>query len=135
MPGLSVVSALIRPWLPHLIGVALLTLAGLAAWQWVAGLGHRAHAQALQMELADLRSDLANCRATASSRLMQIERQNAATERARAEGEARRKAALAARDEALGALSETQARYDRLRESWPQGCVEAVARVRQEYGL
>lgn len=135
MPGLSVLPALIRPVLPYLIGLALLALAGLAAWQWITGLGHRAHAQTLQVELADLRSDLANCRATASSRLMQIEAQNVAVQKAREDGERRRKAALAARDGALARLEDTQARYNRLRESWPQGCVEAVARVRQEYGL
>lgn len=131
----EIIRALLRAWLPQLIGLALLVLAGLAAWQWVSGLGHRAHAQALQAQLADLRSDLASCRATASSRLMQIEAQNRAVMDARAEAEARRQAALTARDAALETLEATQARYDRLRESWPQGCVEAVARVRQEYGL
>lgn len=129
------IGGLLRAYLPHLVGAAVLILACLAAWQWVTGLGHRAHAQTLQVELADLRSDLANCRASAASRLEQIARQNEAVQQARREAEDRREAALAARDEALDVLSETQARYDRLRENWPQGCVEAVARVRQEYGL
>lgn len=131
----DVIRALLRAWLPHLIGLALLVLAGLAAWQWISGLGYRAKALALEARVATLQGDLARCEATASSRLMQIEAQNRAVMDARAEAEARRRVALAARDEALGALEATQARYDRLRESWPQGCVEAVQRVRQEYGL
>lgn len=126
---------LLRAWLPHLIGLALLVLAGVAAWQWISGLGYRGQVAVLEARVERLQGDLATCEATASSRLMQIEAQNRAVMDARAEGEARRKAALAARDEALDTLSETQARYDRLRKSWPQGCVEAVARVRQEYGL
>ena len=129
------IEKLLRTYLPHLITLALLALAGVAAWQYLSGQGYRLQAASLEADVERIQRELSECKATAASRLTQIEAQNAAVEQARAEGEARRKAALAARDEALGALSETQARYDRLRESWPQGCVEAVARVRQEYGL
>lgn len=131
----EIIRTLLRAWLPHLIGLALLVLAGLAAWQWISGLGYRAQALALEARVEQIQRELSECKATAASRLAQIEAQNAAVEQARAEGEARRKAALAARDGALAKLEDTQARYDRLRESWPQGCVEAVQRVRQEYGL
>ena len=129
------IGALLRTYLPHIITLALLALAGVAGWQWLSGQGYRLQAAGLETKVERLQGDLTACEATAASRLMQIEAQSAAVEQARAEGEARRKAALAARDEALDVLSETQARYDRLRESWPQGCVEAVQRVRQEYGL
>lgn len=131
----SVIGGLLRTYLPHLITLALLALAGVAGWQWLSGQEYRLQALTLEARVEQIQRELSECRATASSRLMQIERQNAAVEQARAEGEARRQAALAARDEALGALEATRARYNRLRESWPQGCVEAVARVRQEYGL
>lgn len=126
---------LLRAYLPHIITLALLALAGVAGWQWLSGQGYRLQAASLETKVAEIQRDLSECKATASSRLMQIEAQNAAVEQARAEGEARRKAALAARDGALAKLEDTQARYDRLRESWPSGCVEAVQRIRDEYGL
>lgn len=127
--------ALFRACLPYLIGAALLALIGIAAWRWVTGLGNEARVKVAQMQLLEAHGELAACKATAASRRAQIEAQNSATKRARAEGEARRKAALAARDEALGALEATQARYNRLSETWPSGCVEAVQRIRDEYGL
>lgn len=129
------IANLLRTYLPHLITLALLALAGVAGWQWLSGQGYRLQAANLEARVEQIQRELSECKATATSRLAQIEAQNAATKRARAEGEARRKAALAARDGALAKLEDTQARYDRLRESWPQGCVEAVQRVRQEYGL
>jgi small-conductance mechanosensitive channel len=127
--------AIIRAYLPHIVGIALLALAGIAGWQYLAGQGYRLQALTLEARVEQIQRELSECKATAASRLTQIEAQNTAVEEARAEGEARRQAALAARDGALAKLEDTQARYDRLRQSWPSGCVEAVARVRQEYGL
>lgn len=131
----EILRALFRACLPYLIGAALLALFGIAAWRWVTGLGNEAQVKVAQLQLLEAHGELAACKATSASRRAQIEAQNAAVEQARTEGEARRQAALAARDGALAALEDTQDRYDRLRESWPQGCVDAVARVRQEYGL
>lgn len=129
------IGGLLRTYLPHLITLALLALAGVAGWQYLSGQGYRLQAASLEADVERIQRELSECKATAASRLTQIEAQNTAVEEARAEGEARRQAALAARDGALAKLEDTQGRYERLRESWPQGCVEAVARVRQEYGL
>lgn len=128
-------STILRTYLPHLVTLALVVLAGAAGWQWLSGQGYRLQAATLETKLERLQGDMTACRAVGASRLAQIEAQNSAVEEARAQGEARREAALQARDEALAALDDTRGRYDRLRESWPQGCAEAVQRVREEYGL
>lgn len=129
------IRSLIKAYLPHIIALSLAALAILAGWQYVTTLGWKAKASALQAQLATVQGDLTACEANSASRLAQIEAQNNAVDEARRQGEARRRAAIEARNEAVKALQDTQARYARLQRDWPQDCVSAVDRVRQEYGL
>ena len=126
---------LIKAYLPYLIALIVAALAILAGWQYVTSLGYKAQASALQARLATVQGDLSVCAANNASRLAQIEAQSNAVNEARRLGELRREAAVKARNDALKALGETQARYARLQRDWPQDCVSAVDRVRQEYGL
>ena len=126
---------ILKAYLPHIVGVVVLCLLALAGWQYVTSLGWKAKASALQAQLATVQGDLTACEANSASRLAQIEAQNNAVDEARRLGEARRRAAIEARNEAVRALQDTQARYARLQRDWPQDCVSAVDRVRQEYGL
>ena len=126
---------LLRAYLPHMIALALLALAILAGYQWVTGLGYRAQAAALKVELLSVTEQLTGCKANSASRLAQIEAQINALDEAKRQGDRRRMVAIEARDAALLALDDTQARYARLQSDWPQDCVSAVERVRQEYGL
>jgi len=126
---------LIKAYLPQIIGAVLLALAILAGYQWVTGLGYRAQAAALKIELVSVTEQLTGCKANSASRLAQIEAQNGAVDEAKRVGDARRTAAIEARDNAVRAMRDTQARYARLQADWPQDCVSAVDRVRQEYGL
>jgi len=126
---------LIKAYLPHIIALSLAALVILAGWQYVTSLGWKAKASALQAQLATVQGDLTACESNSASRLAQIEAQNGAVDEARRLGELRREAAVKARNDALKALGETQARYARLQRDWPQDCVSAVDRVRQEYGL
>jgi hypothetical protein len=127
--------ALINAYLPHLIALALAALVVLAGWQYVTSLGYKAQASALKAQLATVQGELSICKSNSASRLAQIEAQNGAVDEAKRLGEARRKAAIEARNEAVKALQYTQAKYARLQRDWPQDCVSAVDRVRQEYGL
>jgi acyl-coenzyme A synthetase/AMP-(fatty) acid ligase len=129
------IKKLIKAYLPQIIGAALLAMALLAAWQYVSSLGYKAKASALQAQLATVQGDLTMCNANSSSRLAQIEAQNGAVDEAKRVGDARRKAAIEARDDAVKAMQDTQARYARLQADWPEDCVSAVDRVRQEFGL
>jgi len=122
-------------YLFHLIAAGALCLVLLLAYQWITGFGYRAQTAAARLELAKVRGQLIQCKGTAASRLSQLEAQNAATEDARRLGEQRRRSALDSRNEALRALKDTQAKFARLQQEWPQDCVSAVDRVRQEYGL
>lgn len=126
---------ILKAYLPHIVGGVVLCLITLAGWQYVTSLGWKAKASALQAQLATVQGDLTACEANSESRLAQIEAQNNAVDEARRLGEARRRAAIEARNEAVRALQDTQARYARLQRDWPQDCVSAVDRVRQEYGL
>ena len=126
---------ILKAYLPHIIALSLAALAILAGWQYVTSLGWKAKASALQAQLATVQGDLSVCESNSASRLAQIEAQNGAVDEARRLGEARRRAAIEARDHAVKALQDTQARYARLQRDWPQDCVSAVDRVRQEYGL
>ena len=126
---------LIRAYLPHLIALALAALVILAGWQYVTSLGYKAQASALKAQLATVQGELSICKSNSASRLAQIEAQNGAVDEARRLGELRRESAVKARNDALKALQDTQARYARLQREWPQDCVSAVDRVRQEYGL
>ena len=49
----------IKPYLPHIVGLTLIALLVFAGWQWVTGLGYRAQAAALRMELLECQGDLA----------------------------------------------------------------------------
>lgn len=129
------IRSLIKAYLPHLIALSLVALVVFAGWQYVTSLGWKAKASALQAQLATVQGDLSVCESNSASRLAQIEAQNNAVDEARRLGEARRRAAIEARNEAVKALQDTQARYARLQRDWPQDCVSAVDRVRQEYGL
>ena len=126
---------ILKAYLPHIIALSLAALAILAGWQYVTSLGWKAKASALQAQLATVQGDLSVCESNSASRLAQIEAQNGAVDEARRLGEARRRAAIEARDHAVKALQDTQARYARLQRDWPQDCVSAVDRVRQEHGL
>jgi len=126
---------LLKTYAPHLIAFIVASLAILAGWQYVTSLGYKTQASALKAQLATVQGDLTLCKSSSASRLAQIEAQSSAVDEAMRLGELRREAAVKARNDALKALGETQARYARLQRDWPQDCVSAVDRVRQEYGL
>tara|TARA_R110002073_G_scaffold274269_2_gene437781 strand:- start:30 stop:413 length:384 start_codon:yes stop_codon:yes gene_type:complete len=125
----------IKPYLPHIVGLTLIALLVFAGWQWVTGLGYRAQAAALRMELLECQGDLAVQVANNSILKAQIQRQNDAVDLAAREAARVRADALRARDAALVALQVAQDDYARLREDWPQDCVSAAQRVREELGL
>ena len=85
--------------------------------------------------VAQIKVELSICQANAAARLAALERQNAAVKQMEQEAEERRRAALKARDEALRALDEVSSDYAALRDDWPQDCVSAMARVREELDL
>lgn len=125
----------IKANLPVLLALALSVAAFFAAWNWLTGLSYRTQAAALKVELAEAEKALAGCEHNAVSRLAQIQEQNAALEQARTEAERRRQQALETLEGAKARVEVTRASYDRLRRDWPAGCVQAVARIRQEYDL
>tara|TARA_R110001599_G_scaffold33832_5_gene108859 strand:+ start:12813 stop:13202 length:390 start_codon:yes stop_codon:yes gene_type:complete len=127
--------AFLKAYLPHIVGLTLIALLVVAGWQWVAGLGYRAQAAALRMELLECQGDLAVQTANTATLMGQIQRQNDAVDLAAREAARVRADALRARDAALVALRGVQDDYARLREDWPQDCVSAAQRVREELGL
>lgn len=127
--------AFLKAYLPHIVGLTLIALLVFAGWQWVTGLGYRAQAAALRMELLECQGDLAVQTANNATLRGQIQRHNAAVDAAAREAARVRAEALRARDAALVALRGAQDDYARLREDWPQDCVSAVDRVREELGL
>lgn len=126
---------LIKAYLPQIVGVVLLLLAVTAAWQWLTSSGYRAQAKALQMQLLECQGALAVETANTATLRGQIQRQNDAVDAAAREAARVRSDALRARDAALVALQSARADYDRLRRDWPQDCVSAAQRVREELGL
>ena len=115
--------------------LAFLLLAILAAYQYVTGLSHKARAAMLQSQLTTCQTELAVQIANNYALRGSIQAQNEAVEAMRLEGEQRRRDALEARDAALVALNRARGDYARLRKDWPQDCVSAVDRVREELGL
>lgn len=132
---MNILRDLLKAHTPWLLAIGFLVILAFGAWQWVSSWGYKVQALALSADLAQVQEELTGCKGTAASRLVQIEAQNASIEEARVQGELRHRAALQARDEALRRARETDIRYARLKESWPQDAVSAVQRVRQEYGL
>lgn len=126
---------IIKANVPILVGVALSILAFLAAWNWINGLSYRAQVAILEVKLAEAREELTTCEHNVTTQRAQIEDQNEALARAAAEGERRRREALEAIEDAQARAAVNQARYQRLREDWPSGCVDALARIREEYQL
>ncbi|WP_027949875.1 hypothetical protein [Haliea salexigens] len=126
---------ILKAYLPHIVGLTLIALLVFAGWQWVTGLGYRAQAAALRMQLLECQGDLAVQTANTATLKGQIQRQNDAVDAAASEAARVRADALRARDAALVALRGAQDDYARLREDWPQDCVSAVDRVREALGL
>lgn len=115
--------------------IAFLVLAIFAGYLYVTGLSHKARAAMLQSQLTSCQAELAIQTANNHALRGAIDSQNAAVKQMEQEAEERRRAALKARDEALRALDEVSSDYAALREDWPQDCVSAVARVREELDL
>lgn len=115
-----------------LVGVTMLAWIG---WQWVQIGGERAKSAALRVELLEARGLLAVQVANNSSLRAQIVRQNEAVDAAAREAERLRMEALRARDAAMAAFDKVQKDYVRLREDWPDDCVSALRRVREELRL
>ena len=132
---MGMIKKLFAAYLPQIIIIALVVLAGLAAWQWVSSIGYRAQAAALKLELLEVQGELALQTANNSVLRAQIQRQSDAVDAAAREAARVRAEALRARDAALADLEDAQADYARLREDWPQDAVQAVLRVREELEL
>lgn len=108
-------------------GVVLIVL----GWGWV---GHK-RADALQGDLDRARASEAVCRASTGALRAELDRQSAEIEGIREMAQKRREEALEARDRARADLEAAQAKYTRLRKSWPDDCISAVGQVRRELGL
>ncbi|MAC32225.1 MAG: hypothetical protein CME38_01305 [Haliea sp.] len=126
---------IIKANVPILVGLGLSLLAFFAAWNWINGLSYRTQVGILEVKLAEAREGLTTCEHNVTTQRAQIEDQNEALARAKAEGERRRREALEAIEDAQDRAAVNQARYQRLREDWPAGCVGALARIREEYQL
>lgn len=126
---------IIKANVPILVGIALSLLAFFAAWNWINGLSYRTQVGILEVKLAESREELTTCEHNATTQRAQLKTQNEALARAKAEGERRRREALDAIEDAQARAAVNQARYQRLREEWPTACVDAMARIREEYQL
>jgi hypothetical protein len=121
----------LQQFMPYLVAAAI----AFAGWQWISANGHEAKAILIQSQLSVCQGELAVQTANNSILRTQIERQNAAVEEAREYGERKRQEALKARDKAIESLQNTQYEYDQLRKDWPQDCVSAVKKIREELGI
>jgi len=119
----------------QLMAVAMVAMLGWIGWQWFQINGHKAQAFLLKSQLLEAQGELAVQIANTATLRGQIQRQNDAVDLAAREAARVRADALRARDAALVALQGAQDDYARLREDWPQDCVSAVDRVREELGL
>jgi len=119
----------------QLMAVAMVAMLGWIGWQWFQINGHKAQAFLLKSQLLEAQGELAVQIANTATLRGQIQRQNDAVDLAPSEAARVRADALRARDAALVALQGAQDDYARLREDWPQDCVSAVDRVREELGL
>jgi uncharacterized iron-regulated membrane protein len=112
--------------------MGLLVVVGL---EWIAIQGYKVDAARTGSALAALSTELSQKEANNMALMAEISAQNTAFSTMQRVADEKRKAAIVARDAALAALNKAKGDYARLRKDWPQECVAAVARVRQELGL
>ncbi len=119
----------------RLMGALIVALVALVGWQQLQIQGYKVDAARTETKLAALSTEVSQKEANNVALLAEISAQNTAFSTMQRVADEKRKAAIIARDTALAALNKAKGDYARLRKDWPQECVAAVNRVRQELGL
>lgn len=120
---------------PQTLAIIIAVLLGVIGFQYVAIAGYKVAAAENGKAVSALSTEISVKDANLEALQDAITRQNDAVVLAAQEAAKKREAALAARDAAIEALTVVQGDYAKLRKTWPQECVAAVARVRKELGL